>query len=398
MVCTTTVTFLSFALAVVSATQADFAGTCGSSTAGTANGAAAAASFKTPRSIAVSGFSSPMIYISDTGSHTIRKISGTTVSTIAGQAGTSGSTDGTGAAARFKDPTDLVVRGNVLYIADQGNSIIRQMDLTTNVVSTLAGTANDRGYVDGTGAAARFGNPVGLALSPDGTELFVVDYDEVVRKIVLSSAVVSTLAGVGGANGYVDNNDGTLARFHSPFDAVHAHSGTAMYVSDGDNHVIRQINTATGAVTTIAGSNGASGTTDAANGASARFNHPRGLALSHDDATLYVADKSNNLVRAVDLNNNFAVSTVATTSLNEPIGLALQDVDGKLLIVDKENNCIRSIVTSSVKPPSTTPAPPSATPAPLSAPATQNRVASFSFILAAFASLLSLMTAATSLS
>ena len=240
------------------------------------------------------------------------------------------------------------------------------------------------GFVDGTGAAASFTNPVGLALSTDGTELFVVDAGEVVRKIVLGSKVVSTLAGVGDQAGYVDNANGTLVRFKSPVDAVHAPSGKVMYVSDRDNHVIRQIDTATGAVETIAGNGTVSGTTDA-NGAAARFYMPCGLALSYDGGTLYVADQANNRVRAIDLKSNsagvqtFAVSTVATTGLDAPAGLALQD-DGKLLIVDKNNNCIRSVITSSVKPaPATTSSTtaPSATtppPTPMSTPLTSNGI------------------------
>ena len=97
------------------------------------------------------------VYVADTNNYTIRKITPAgVVSTLAGLAGTSGSADGTGSAARFNYPHGVAVdsSGNV-YVADSGNNTIRKIT-PAGVVSTLAGLAGSSGSADGTGSAARF--------------------------------------------------------------------------------------------------------------------------------------------------------------------------------------------------------------------------------------------------
>ena len=88
--------------------------------------------------------------------------------TLAGLAGSSGSTDGTGSAARFNNPQGIAVdtAGNI-YVADRLNSTIRKVT-SAGVVTTLAGTAGSSGSTDGTGSAARFSNPYGIAVDTAG--------------------------------------------------------------------------------------------------------------------------------------------------------------------------------------------------------------------------------------
>jgi sugar lactone lactonase YvrE len=145
-----------------------FAGTGFS--AGSADGTGAAARFNGITGITID--SSNNLYASDTGNKTIRKITPAgVVTTIAGTARSSGSTDAAGSSARFNSPWDIDIdaAGN-LYIADRGNNSIRKLTLSgaTYTASTIAGSAGSPGSTDGTGSAARFNTPTGLAVDASG--------------------------------------------------------------------------------------------------------------------------------------------------------------------------------------------------------------------------------------
>lgn len=145
--------------------------------------------FNQPGGVAVDA--SGAVYVADVGNNTIRKIANGSVVTIAGTPGVSGAVDGTGAAARFNRPTAVAVdaSGNV-FVVDQGNNAIRKVT-SAGVVTTLAGTAGTFGSDDGTGAAARFGSLKAITIDANGT-LFVAE-DSRIRKVT-PAGVVSTLA------------------------------------------------------------------------------------------------------------------------------------------------------------------------------------------------------------
>ena len=160
---------------------------------GSADGTGTAALFRFPTGIAVDA--SGNLYVSDSGSYTIRKITPAgLVSTLAGMAGVTGSADGVGGAARFNVPLAVTAdpAGN-LYVSDTLNRTIRKIT-PAGLVSTLAGTPGLAGSDDGTGPAARFQEPLGIALDSAGN-VYVAD-DQRIRKITPGGAVTS-VAGSG---------------------------------------------------------------------------------------------------------------------------------------------------------------------------------------------------------
>jgi hypothetical protein len=177
--------------------------------------------------------------VADTTSHTIRQIVIATgvVSTVAGSAGVIGSTDATGIAVRFNYPTTVTTDGTNLYVVDTNNNTIRKVVIATGVVTTLAGSAGLSGSTDGTGTAARFNGPMGLAT--DGTNLYVSDHiSNTIRKMVIATGAVTTLAGSAGVIGSTDGT-GTAARFYHTVGITT--DGTNLYVADYGNHTIRKI-------------------------------------------------------------------------------------------------------------------------------------------------------------
>lgn len=264
------------------------AGTAG--TVGSTDSTNSAARFKTPSSVAVD--TSGNIYIADYGNHTIRKVTSTgTVTTFAGLAGSPGTADGTGTAARFNSPAGVAVdsSGNV-YVADAANCCIRKIT-PGGGVTTLAGTAGTFGTTDGTGAAARFFLPFGVAVDSSGSVYVADTYNQTIRKVT-AGGVVTTFAGTAGSPGSTDGT-GTAALFRSPRSVAVDSSGN-VFVADYDNDVIRKISSA-GVVLTLAGSAGVKGSTDA-DGAAARFRGPSGIAVDIA-GNIYIADSGNHTIR-----------------------------------------------------------------------------------------------------
>ncbi len=250
----------------------------GSGAGGSDDGPAATATFYDLMGVAVD--SSGAVYVADHWNHTIRKIYGGTVSTLAGLAGSYGYVDGTRSAARFYAPEDVAVdaSGNV-YVADGHNERIRKIT-PAGVVTTFAGT----------GDITVMNNPSSLAVDAEGN-VYVTDmYNNRILKIT-PSGTVSTLAG--GTAGFRDGM-GAAASFYEPTGITVDLSGN-VYVSDSLNHRIRKI-TPTGWVTTLAGS-GIRGFADGI-GTAANFNWPMGIGWGPSNA-LYVGDTDNNLIRKI---------------------------------------------------------------------------------------------------
>lgn len=249
---------------------------------GFVDGNGTAAQFRNPKGITTDGIN---IYTTDQGNHSVRKIVIATgeVTTMAGD-GTRANTDGVGSAAQFDNPTSITTDGTNLYVSDQENHRIRKVVIATNEVTTLAGSS--QGTSDGIGSAAQFDTPAGIAT--DGTNLYVGEFSSRIRKVVIATGEVTTLAG--STNGFTDGI-GTAAQFGAP-QAITT-DGTNLYVADANNR-IRKLVISTGEVTTVAGS--AAGFVDGP-GAAAQFSNPAGITT--DGKSLYVSDSRNNRVRKI---------------------------------------------------------------------------------------------------
>lgn len=297
-----------------------------------------------PTGVTVDG--SGTLYVTDTSNHAIRKITPIgAVSTIAGLLGNPGIADGSGSTARFRFPTGITSDGGgALYVTDQNHTVRRVT--TTGAVTTIAGAAAPSGSSDGTGDAARFFAPRGAAYDAAGN-LYVADTGNNVIRKVSPDGTTSRLAGSAGASGSDDGTE-TAARFNGPR-AVAVDGSGNVWVADTDNHVIRRI-TPAGVVTTLAGSALLRGATDAT-GAEARFDAPSAIAIGRDGAA-YVADRNNHRIRRVTAAG--VVTTVAgsvegsadgtgpAAQLSKPAGIGV-DGAGNLWVADTGNLTIRRV-------------------------------------------------------
>ena len=282
------------------------------------------------------------LYVSDGFGDRIRKITPEGLVTTIGGNGQNGSADGSGAAAQFFWPAGIVVdAGGTIYVADSGNSAIRKIT-PAGVVTTLAGTAGNRGTRDGTGAAASFNAPAGLALEPSGNLLVTDLVATGMLRRVTPDGVVTTVP----LQGSIAGQWRSLA--------VDAKGN--IYLANATAHTIQKIAAGTNMVMNLAGQGGQSGTGDGV-GAHARFNAPRGIAVDAD-GNVYVTDTMNAAIRRISPTGT--VTTVAgspalasvmgatgsddgigdAAQFNQPAAIAV-DASGTLAIADLLNNTIR---------------------------------------------------------
>lgn len=363
---------------------------------GTADGVGVAASFRSPVGVAADG--AGFVYVSDQDSHTIRRISlaDGQVTTVAGQANSQGDSDGVASAARFNSPEGIAVDGNgKLFVVDLGNARIREIALATAQVTTLesgslsgpvgivsdrqgrlyvsdrydmvlwavdtasgtasllAGKQDEVGYRDGTGSAALFNSPWGMALDDKGNLLVADSSNHVLRQIAIASGAVTTLAGRAAQIGSADGL-GERARFSSASGIVGDGQGN-LFAVDRGNHVVRKVVIASGQVTTFAGSPGRPGASDGV-GVAASFSRPEGIT-SDGQGNLFVTDTGNNTLRRIVVATAEVTTFAGAPGVNgsddgvgkdarfsAPWGVAADDA-GNLFVSDS-GATIRTIVTS----------------------------------------------------
>jgi len=322
----------------------------GNGSSGYADGSGTGAMFNNPAGIAID--KSNNLFISDTYNNMIRGVSsGAAVTTIAGN-GVNGLIDAVGTAAEFYSPQGVVAdaSGN-LYVADQGNNVIRKI-ATDGTVSTFAGMAGIPGYRNGEAnvsylknsadSLCLFRSPQGLAMDASGN-LFVADRgNQVIRKITPAGRV-TTIAGAG-THGYYNATD-EAAYFYNPTSLCVDASGN-VYVTDSGNSAIRKITTG-GVVTTIAGGPNQTGL----------LNSPVGITMD-SAGNFYIVDAGGRVLKYTTDNilyvlagtvnvSGFVNATGAAAQFNNPQGIVI-DSSGALYVTDQGNNAIRKVVIQTV--------------------------------------------------
>jgi sugar lactone lactonase YvrE len=301
------------------------------------DGTGAGASFNFPDGVAVDAAGN--VYVADSSNSLIRKITPAgVVTTLAGTAGTIGFADGPAATAKFWSPSGVAVdaAGNV-YVADTNNNRIRKIT-PAGVVSTLAGSSTGAwGFTNGTGSAASFYYPKDLVLDTAGN-LYVADSGNNAIRKVTQGGVVSTVAG--GGIGVVGSTNGATASatFNAPRGVAVDAAGN-VYVADTGNHLIRKI--AAGQVTTFAGStlSGFFGGFANGTGTASMFDSPMDVAVD-GAGNVYVSDANNHLIRFITPNGVVTTLAGTTKTIGSKDGPALSATFGALrgVAVDSAGN------------------------------------------------------------
>lgn len=325
-------------------------------------GAATAALIDYP--IGISADNNGNYYFGDVFNHVVRKVDANGIITTVAGTGIDGSTGdgGQATAANLSWPVDVVVdeAHNLLYICDYMAQHIRKVDLSTGIITNVAGTGTN-GYSGDGGLAvnASMAMPTEINLDTQGNVYFTDQANDRIRKIDVTTGIISTIAGNGTAINSGDGGPALAAGINHPY-GIAIDGNNNIYFSAYSNHSVRRIDGVTGIVTTVAGigSSGYSGDGGPAN--LATLNFPEGICVD-SVGNLYIAELYNYRIRKVDMATNI-ISTIAgigsSTSSGDggdPLlaGMFCTAVDvrkGKIFISDL-NNRVRVITNGNQPPP-----------------------------------------------
>jgi sugar lactone lactonase YvrE len=270
------------------------------------------------------------LFVCDRDNHRIVKITPAGVTSVfAG--GTMGFANGTGSAAQFNQPYTIAIDGSGnFYVGDRMNHAVRKIT-PAGVVTTLAGNGT-AGFANGTGSAAMFNEPLGLAIDASGN-VYVADYINSALRKITTAGVVSTLSSITNIFGITIDAAGNI------------------YCAQYGHHVVSKYSS-TGVYTLVAGQAGSGGSTDGI-GTAASFNFPAGITVDAS-GNLYVTETMNNRIRKITPSG--AVTTVAGNTagyadgigsaalFSLPIAITGDFTNNFIYVADFNNNKIRKII------------------------------------------------------
>jgi hypothetical protein len=266
-----------------------------------------------PRGVHVDG--SRNVYIADTYNHRIRKVDGDTgiITTVAGNGSKGFSGDGGPATnAKLRYPYNVFVdtAGNI-FIVDTMNYRIRKVDAGTGIITTVAGDGNAGNRGDGGPAtAASIRKSFDAAVDGEGN-LYIADtHNHIIRKVDATTGIITTVVGNSNAGYSGDGGLATDAELNKPYSVFVDPFGN-IYLADTKNDVIRMVDGTTNIITTVAG-NGTSGDSgDGGPATQAQLDEPKGVWVDSSD-NIFIADTYNDRIKRVDATTN-VITTVAGT-------------------------------------------------------------------------------------
>jgi hypothetical protein len=296
---------------------------------------ATAALINQPTSIAVD--TNGNVYFTDRNNHRVRKITVSTgiISTVAGT-GTAGyNGDGIAAtAAQLSGPNEVVfdAAGN-LFISDWFNQRVRKVDKVTGLISTIAGTGTAGYNGDGIAATtAQIDGPCGIIFDAAGNIYIAAYSGQRIRKITISTGIITTVAGTGIAGFSGDGAAATSAQLNWPAYISFDGSGN-MYIGDDNNYRIRKIDAVTGFISTIAGTGTAGYNGDGIAPTTAQLNHAYYPLFNNYNCSMYIVDTYNHRIRKIT--GGFGSCLPAVAPGNKTICQALPAIT-----IDNTNNNI----------------------------------------------------------
>jgi sugar lactone lactonase YvrE len=299
------------------------------------------------------------IFIADGANDVVREVIAATglLTTIAGRGPNNATLSGTAAtSALLNDPSGVFVDGSGnLYIADRGNNVVRKVTVATGAIQTVAGNGSAGFAGDGgIATAAALSAPASVSEDRFGN-LFIADTgNNVIREINATTGVISTVAGNGNAGYSGDGGAATSAELHTP-EMVAVDVFGNIYIADSANNVIRQVSATSGTISTVAGNGTAGSSGDGGPAQSAELDGPNGVAVD-SSGNFFIGDTNNHKIRKVAIaTGNIATlagngtpgfggdgGAAVSSTLNLPKGLGLS-ASGDLYFADSGNNRVREI-------------------------------------------------------
>jgi sugar lactone lactonase YvrE len=240
-----------------------------------------------------------------------QSINGQIISTVVGTGLYGYTGDGGQAASATLKSAEIVVldaSGN-MYISGDASHTVRKVTVSTGIITTIAGNGTSGNTGDGGPAtSAELSYPMGLAFDASGN-LYIADfYNMNIRKVDATTGIIATVAGNGTTGFSGDGGPATAAEFYYPF-GIATDSDDNIYISDLKNSRIRKVTASTGIITTIAGNGTARFSGDGGPATSAEINFPQIIVLDNSN-NIYIADQENNRVRLIDASTGI-ITTIA---------------------------------------------------------------------------------------